>query len=487
MPRELKQNALLLKAKKIRLFETKLLELSADKLISGTVHTCIGQELIPVVLMRYVSLKDYIFSNHRCHGHYLSIFDDYEGLANELISSSDGVCHGVGGSQHLHKENFYSSGIQGSMLGISLGVAFSLKEQKNKDIAISFIGDGTLGQGSVYEVFNIASKWNLPLLIVIEDNHYAQSTSQGQTLAGSIEERCKSFDIKYIKTNSNDINGLDLSSKIAVDYVRETCKPCVIHVDTYRLSPHSKGDDFRDKEEIQLNLEKDRLEKYVQSLDRKIIEELKNTINQVFKKSVSSYGKTFIAEDEKIFTVKTENSFRGHSTGIVRKDINNSLINIFTSNQELVMWGEDVEDPYGGAFKITQGLSLKFPKRIINTPISEGTIVAMGIGRALMGKSTMVEIMFSDFLSLAYDQILNSASKLITMFGEKKILPLIIRCANGPNNGYGPTHSQDVSVHFFGIPFVDLYMPSKYTNFDDFFLALIKKQKNTALVFENKN
>ncbi|MBC7540952.1 MAG: pyruvate dehydrogenase, partial [Bacteriovorax sp.] len=338
------------------MFEKKLLELSQKKILTGTVHTCIGQELIPVVLMQSLTTKDYIFSNHRCHGHYLAMFDDYEGLAYELMSSEKGICLGLGGSQHLHRKNFFSSGIQGSMLGISLGLAFSLKEQKLKNIAISFIGDGTLGQGSVYEVFNLASKWNLPLLIVIEDNHYAQSTSQNQTLAGSIQKRSKSFDIKYIKSDSNDIKNLAESSKKAIDYVRDTCKPCIIHINTYRLSPHSKGDDFRDKNEVELNLNNDKLQKYIQTLDEKIIINLQKTIDLLFDKPMFPFTGSLIIEDEKIYINKNKKLYKKHSTGIIRKDINNALHNLFSSNSDLVMWGEDIEDPYGGAFKISQGL-----------------------------------------------------------------------------------------------------------------------------------
>ena len=103
---------LLEKGFKIRCFEEKLLNLSQNKKISGTVHTCIGQELIPVVLSSLLDKKDYIFSNHRSHGHFLAKFENsYEELALEILGKKNGVCGGVGGSQHLNKENFYSSGV----------------------------------------------------------------------------------------------------------------------------------------------------------------------------------------------------------------------------------------------------------------------------------------------------------------------------------------------------------------------------------------
>lgn len=478
-------NTLLLRALKIRFFEEKLLSMVHQKKITGTVHTCIGQELIPVTLMKYINPKDFVFSNHRCHGHYLSLFEDFRGLALELMSSEAGICFGLGGSQHINRENFYSSGIQGGMLGVSLGVAFSIKEKLTSQISVSFIGDGTLGEGNVYEVFNIASKWNLPLLIVIEDNKYAQSTSQNQVMAGTIENRCKAFNLSYFHTSTDNLNDLDENCRRVSELVRISRKPCVLHVETYRLSPHSKGDDFRNKDEIEFHKNADKVESFLQVMDKKKIEELRKDIESCFENLPGDNNHSVLKEVEirENYNLKPYiNNLSGH----IRKDINQSLVSAFSQNMDLILWGEDVEDPYGGAFKVTQTLSEKFPDRVLNMPISESTIVGMGVGRALYGLPTIVEIMFSDFLALAQDQILNTGTKLTTMFGVGKKIPLIIRCANGPNNGYGATHSQDMSGYYQAVPFLDVFMPSRYTNFENFYSSLLEKRNNIALVFENK-
>jgi len=143
---------------KIRGAETKLLELFAAGELNGTVHTCVGQELFPIVLARYLCADDYVVSNHRGHGHYLSVTGDFEGLFAEVMGRTSGASGGYGGSQHLRKARFYSNGIQGGMTPIAVGLAQALKEESARNLSVCFIGDGTLGEGVVYEAFKLGCK-----------------------------------------------------------------------------------------------------------------------------------------------------------------------------------------------------------------------------------------------------------------------------------------------------------------------------------------
>src|SRR3954469_19909806 len=124
--------------------------------------------------------------------------------------------------------------------------------------------------------------------------------------------------------------------------------------------------------------------------------------------------------------------------------------------------GQDVRDPYGGAFKISRGLSSRFPDRVLSTPISEGGAVGVAGGLALVGDRPIVEIMFGDFLALAFDPILNFLSKSVTMYGRDVPMNVIIRCPVGGNRGYGPTHSQSPQKHLIGIPHLELYETSPF-------------------------
>ena len=132
--------------------------------------------------------------------------------------------------------------------------------------------------------------------------------------------------------------------------------------------------------------------------------------------------------------------------------INAAIHTCLAESPEVVFLGEDVLDPYGGAFKVARGLSSAFPGRVLTTPVSEAGIVGMGIGMALRGLRPIVEIMFGDFLALACDQLLNHASKLRWMSNDKLRVPLVLRTPMGGRRGYGPTHSQSLEKHFLGVP-----------------------------------
>src|SRR5215471_7246953 len=247
---------------KIRGAETKLLELFAAGELNGTVHTCVGQELFPIVLARYLRADDYVVSNHRGHGHYLSVTGDFEGLIAEVMGRMSGTSGGYGGSQHLRTGRFYSNGIQGGMTPIAVGLGQALKEDSTRSMCVCFIGDGTLGEGVLYESFNLAAKWEVPVLFAIEDNGYAQSSNKRQTLAGSIAGRASAFDIRYFEAEITDIRNLDKTCAAATRYVRDSLRPAVMHVHTMRLNAHSKGDDNRDPHEVQALRRRDIVNRY---------------------------------------------------------------------------------------------------------------------------------------------------------------------------------------------------------------------------------
>ena len=162
------------RAMTIRSVEQKLLDLFAEGKLVGTVHTCIGQEFTGVAVCGALLPGDLVYSNHRCHGHFLALTDDVSGLLGEVMGKPSGVCGGRGGSQHLCSKGFFSNGIQGGIAPVAAGLAMTLKLRKPGYIGVVFIGDGTLGEGVIYETMNIASKWQLPLLIVLENNLYVQ-------------------------------------------------------------------------------------------------------------------------------------------------------------------------------------------------------------------------------------------------------------------------------------------------------------------------
>jgi TPP-dependent pyruvate/acetoin dehydrogenase alpha subunit len=244
----------------IRLLEESLLDLfSAGKLV-GTVHTYVGQEANAVGLIDHLDAeRDVIVSNHRCHGHYLAFTDDVLGLLREVMGKEGGVCGGKGGSQHLWNGNFYSNGVLGSTVPVATGMALAEKQRGTGAVTVAFLGDGTLGQGVVYESLNLASLWQLPILFVVENNFYAQSTPSYLNLAGGIADRGAAFGIETAELSTTDVVEIAAAGAEVVGRVRESGRPFFLVLNTYRFSPHSKGDDFRDEKEIQAARRRDPL------------------------------------------------------------------------------------------------------------------------------------------------------------------------------------------------------------------------------------
>lgn len=136
----------------------------------------------------------------------------------------------------------------------------------------------------------------------------------------------------------------------------------------------------------------------------------------------------------------------------VLESLNEALRSCLAESDQVLILGEDILDPYGGAFKVTQGLSRGFPERVITTPVSEAGIVGVGVGMAMRGMRPVVEIMFGDFLALAADQLINHAAKMRWMSVDRVRIPLVVRTPMGGRRGYGPTHSQTLEKHFLGVP-----------------------------------
>ncbi|HEX3786922.1 MAG TPA: transketolase C-terminal domain-containing protein [Pseudonocardiaceae bacterium] len=169
----------------------------------------------------------------------------------------------------------------------------------------------------------------------------------------------------------------------------------------------------------------------------------------------------------------------------VVENLNRGLHELFAVDERVYLLGEDIADPYGGAFKVSRGLSTRFPDRVLTTPISEGAIVGVAGGLALCGQRPVVEIMFGDFITLCFDQLYNFASKSVAMYGRRVEMSLVVRCPVGGNRGYGPTHSQHPQKHFIGIPHLNLFELSPFHD-SSVLLNRMLDLGEPAILFEDK-
>lgn len=449
----------------IRLVENKLLELFSKGKLNGTVHTTVGQEFSGVFVSKFLNDFDFIVSNHRGHGHYLAAKKNIKALIGEIMGKKEGLSGGLGGSQHLADRNFITNGIQGGMVPTAAGVALYNKNIDSKAIAVAYIGDGTLGEGILYETMNLASMLEIPLLIVMENNGYAQSTSHKQTFKGDLSKIIDGFGVKYFKSNTWDLDDLNSTCKAAIDFVRQNVLPAFIEIETYRLNSHSKGDDNRITEEIDFFNEKDVISKLLK-LNNSLLDEIVIRVNDEIGRYINELecSEDLIEQNIKNSIIDDPINNNNMSSPYIEEHdrynnlIYNALVEFFEKNDQAIMFGEDIQNyseftmkPYGGAFKVSKDLSDLYPNRILNMPISEAAFTGLAAGYSLKAGRTIVEIMFGDFTTLIFDQVLQHISKFELMYNSKYSCPIIIRTPMGGKRGYGPTHSQSLEKHFLGI------------------------------------
>lgn len=465
------------------------MSLFSEGKLNGTVHTCVGQEFSALAFAGQLKKKDFVFSNHRCHGHYIAFTGDVKGLIAELLGKASGTCGGIGSSQHLCNNNFFSNGIQGGIVPVSAGYALGNKLRKNGAIGLVYIGDGTLGEGTLYETMNIISKWEIPLLIVCENNFYAQSTPQGVNLAGDIRARAEAFGIKTFKGHTSAPEQLMDDARTAIEYVRNEAKPCFFLVETFRLNPHSKGDDDRPAEEIQSYRDKD----YLTIFSKEQSEYYANYMDSISKEVNEMAGHILQERELAIEEYYEPGENTNSDSWLPAKPINKRQVellnNFFRENivkdERMVFVGEDILSPYGGAFKVAKELSFLSPERVFSTPISESAIVGISNGLALNGFKPFAEIMFGDFVTLAFDQILNHASKFHHMFNKKANCPVVVRTPMGGRRGYGPTHSQTLDKFLVGIDNIKTVALNTFFDPTIIYNAVLKED-HPVIVIENK-
>jgi len=265
---------------RIRRFEETVLENFPRGVFFGTTHTYLGQEADAVAILTHIQEGDIVFSNHRGHGHFLAYGGDPRALFAELMGKTSGVCAGRGGSQHLCWHNFYSNGVQGGIVPIATGIALAEKLKGSASIVLTFLGDGTLGQGVIYESFNMASLWSVPILYVVENNRIAQTTPIEQAVAGEIAARFRAFEIPVEELSSSDVLEILPVAGRLVQKVREQGSPHALMLNTYRFAAHSKGDDTRPQAEInKLKREHDPVSLLGERLDPGSRKDIENQIN----------------------------------------------------------------------------------------------------------------------------------------------------------------------------------------------------------------
>jgi len=242
----------------IRRFEEKAGQLYGMGLIGGFCHLYIGQEAVVTGMQMAREEGDQIITAYRDHGHMLASGMDPKGVMAELTGRRHGYSKGKGGSMHMFSvaKNFYGGhGIVGAPAPLGTGLAFANKYRGNDRVCITYFGEGAANQGQVYESFNIASLWKLPVIYVIENNQYAMGTpvERGSALAEELYHRGSVFGIPGMKVDGMDVRSVKAAGQSAIAQVRRGLGPVILEMRTYRYRGHSMSDPakYRSREEVQ--------------------------------------------------------------------------------------------------------------------------------------------------------------------------------------------------------------------------------------------
>lgn len=467
----------------IRGFETRLEGLVREGRVPGTFHPSVGQEAVAVGVAAACRPDDLFVSNHRGHGHFLAKGADPSRLAAELFGKTDGYSGGRGGTQHLAALDIGfmgAMGITGGGIPIATGVALALKREGEGRAVVSFFGDGASNQGTFHESLNMAAIYGLPVLYVCENNQYAMSMPVSRAVPiEDIHTRGESYGMPHASCDGNDVEEVRASALRALEVVRGECRPFLLECKTYRLRGHSKSDraEYRPPGELDRWLARDPLKRAgARLLEMGVCEEELRAAEEEAKGQVEravEFGRASPPGDAAraragLFATPVHRDTpdpslekpEGAKELTYREALGLALREEMRRDERVFLIGEDI-GRYGGAFQVTAGLLDEFgPERIIETPISENSFVGLATGSALAGLRPVVEIMFMDFMFLAFDQLLNQAAKIRYCFGEQARVPLVLRTPAGGYRGYGATHSQSLQAMLCHIPGLKVVAPS---------------------------
>jgi TPP-dependent pyruvate/acetoin dehydrogenase alpha subunit len=250
----------------IRAFETRVAELYRDGEIPGFVHTSLGQEAVAAGVGRSLQDDDYVATTHRGHGHCLARGMEVDSMMAELFARGAGICHGKGGSMHIadpRKGLLGANAIVGASLPLAVGAGMSSKHLKQGRVAVAFFGEGAVNQGAFHEAVNLAAIWDLPVVLVCENNIYAEfSDSRTLTRVPAVVDRCTAYGIEARAVDGNDVVAVAALTAEAAARCRDGKGPFLIEAETYRWHGHYEGDSqpYKPEGEIDAWRERDPLE-----------------------------------------------------------------------------------------------------------------------------------------------------------------------------------------------------------------------------------
>ena len=363
----------------------------------------------------------------------------------------------------------------------SVGVAEAIRDEASRPIVFCGLGDGTAQQGEVLEALGEAKRRELPLLFVIENNHWAISTpTSGGTFFDYARDEGQQFmGIPIHHVDGRDVVGTYETCGPIVQSVRESRKPAIIVADVERLTSHTSADDhalYRSADDLEQALsdgdpikraEAHLMTRGVTAAELESIRaDVNREVEQAEKEAFLGDEPTATSDAKRHLSVELTHSSRefrgdGEPTVTMREAIRDVLSHRLRKDSRVFLFGEDIEDPKGDVFGVTRGLSTLYPERVLNSPLSESTVLGVSIGRALAGQRPVAFVQFADFLPLAHNQIADEMATMYWRTAGDWESPVIVMAACGAYRpGLGPYHAQTAEAIMAHIPGLDVFMPS---------------------------
>ena len=464
----------------IRRFEDRAAELFQQGVIVGTAHSCVGQEAIAVGAAGVMRPTDFLVGHHRSHGHLIAAGADLRKMMAEMFGKRTGYCKGLGGSMHIADLSLNilgCNGIVGAGLPHACGAALSAKLRGTDQAAVAFFGDGAAGQGAAHEGMNLAATWSLPVVFICENNQFALSAGwQAQRAVEDLADRAAGYGMPGEIVDGNDVLAVEAAVARALERARAGAGPTFLEMKTFRRMQHSMRanlPDVRDPALVEEWEARDPLPRFERRLRElgELDDEGLDAVSREVEHDVQLAVQIALADEDAstddllpaVFGPRRSYSQPGAETerklGFVAA-IREALDLELEADANVIVLGEDI-GKVGGLFRATEGLYERYGgERIRDTPLTESGFVGCGIGAALTGLRPVVELQFSDFAGVAFDQIMNQAAKLRFMMGGAPSIPLVIRMVSGGGVRLGAQHSQSLEALFAHIPGLMVAMPS---------------------------
>lgn len=456
----------------IRRFEERVLELRLTDQIAGSVHLCGGQEAVPVGTLAALDPADRVIATYRGHGWALACDVPPATLFAEILGRASGTNGGRAGSAYLSSPEHRFLGensIVGAGLPIANGVALASKLSGSGHVVAVSFGDGATSQGATHEALVMAVARKLPVIFVCENNDWSEMTPIAAiTPLGNLADRAPAYGMRGEVVDGNDPEQVAAAIGVAATHARNREGPSFVECKTVRLMAHYHADveQYRDRDEREASALRDPLPRIRQRLlqeeladERSLVELEAAVAADVLAASEWALGEprpdplTATAHVSTPPAPDGGNDVDGEATTMtVAAALNEALRRELAETPEVILFGEDIAIP-GGVFGVTRRLHREFGEdRVFDTPIAESAILGAALGAAQEGFRPIVEIMYSDFLLVALDQLVNQAANVRYLHRGSRSAPLVVRCQQGATPGSCAQHSQSLEALLAHIP-----------------------------------